>query len=223
MLEIFPKSNLFNNRRLTQFIKHFAKDDNWHKLDSKNGGLGYGLVHYSLIRILKPNRVLCIGSRWGFIPAICAMACKDNRKGKVHFIDAGYDMDNPQASKAHWGGMGFWKKCDSSKHFGKFGLEKYVTLYVMTSSEYIKKHQKSLYGYVHVDGDHSYKGVKSDFNMFWPKIESGGFLAIHDIGSPDKDGNIYGTRKFWKELKKNSKYSCLEFNEDPGIGIIQKY
>jgi len=30
-----------------------------------------------LLLLQKPERVLCIGSEQGFIPAICALACKE--------------------------------------------------------------------------------------------------------------------------------------------------
>jgi len=92
----------------------------------------------------------------------------------------------------------------------------------MTSKEYSSKNRNKKYAYVHIDGDHSYEGVSLDFELYWPKVEKGGFLAIHDIFSPDKDGNFYGTRKFWEEIKKAGNYKLIEIKEDPGVGIIQK-
>ena len=209
------------NSRNSQLIKYFAREDNWHKVDLKTGNLGYGWIHYGLIRLLRPENVLCIGSKWGFIPAVCAMACKDNKFGVVDFIDAGFDINDYSGPGEHWGGVGWWKKCDPKKYFGKFGLDKYINLYVMTTKEYTKKNKKKFYGYIHIDGDHSYDGVKFDFQTFWPKLEKGGYLAIHDIGSPDLDGNKYGTRRFWKEISKKYRV-CFERLEDPGVGIIQK-
>jgi len=91
----------------------------------------------------------------------------------------------------------------------------------MKSENFFQKFKDRTFDYVHIDGDHSYQGVKLDFKMFWPKVTSGGFLAIHDIGSPDKDGNVYGTRRFWTELKKERK-AFWEIMENPGLGVIQK-
>jgi len=213
---------LINSNETKRFIKYFTKGDNWHHTDFKNGGLGYGWVHYSLIRLLNPKNVLCVGSKWGFIPAICALACCDNGKGVVDFVDAAYDIKDYEGPGEHWGGVGFWKKCDPEKYFGKFGLQKNISLLVMKSKEYADKNKSKKYGYVHIDGDHSYEGVKLDFELFWPRVEKGGFLAIHDIGSPDKDGNVYGTRKFWEEIKRLGKYKLIEIRENPGVGIIQK-
>ncbi|MFA5025595.1 MAG: class I SAM-dependent methyltransferase [Candidatus Shapirobacteria bacterium] len=215
--------NLIKNPEIEKFIKYFAKEDKWHHQDKKRGGLGYGWIHYSLIRLLNPKNVLCVGSKWGFIPAVCALACRDNGKGMVDFVDAGYDIkDYGGVAGEHWGGEGFWKKCNAKKYFGKFGLEKNISLQVMKSKEYADKNKNKKYGYVHIDGDHSYLGVKLDFDLFWPRVETGGFLAIHDVFSPDRDGNVYGTRKFWEEIIKSGKYKLIEIKEDPGVGIIQK-
>ena len=45
----------------------------------------------------------------------------------------------------------------------------------MKSEEYKKKYILRKYGYVYIDGDHSYRGVKLDFEMFWPQLIRGGF------------------------------------------------
>jgi len=215
-------NSLFSKKAGKKLINLFAREDNWHNLDRDKGDIGYGWLHYSLIRIIKPKRVLCVGSRWGFIPAICALACKDNGVGVVDFVDAGFDMNAQDGSGKSWGGVGWWKKCDPKKYFGKFGLAEYIKLYVMKSGEFNKKDREAKYGYVYIDGDHSYGGVKLDFGMFWPQVKKGGFLAIHDIKSPDSDGNVYGTRKFWKEIKQNPAYHSFGFEENRGLGIIQK-
>lgn len=224
MFEKFWSSKeLISKSRIREFIEIYARDDNWHHMEVGNGGLGYGWVHYSLIRLFKPKKVLCVGSKYGFIPAVCALACKDTKMGIVDFVDAGFDMnDYGKVAGEHWGGTGFWKKCNPKKYFGQFDLQNNIKLHVMLTKEFFKGNKRNKYGYIHIDGDHSYKGVRADFEMFWPMVEKGGFLAIHDIGSPDKDGNIYGTRKFWKELKDKGKYKLIEINEDPGVGIIQK-
>jgi hypothetical protein len=149
------------------------------------------------------------------------MGCRDNNFGRVDFVDAGFDMSDFGGPGEHWGGVGFWKKCNPQKYFGYFGLEKHIALAVMKSKEYGELNKEKKYGYVYIDGDHSYKGVKGDFEMFWPRVVEGGFLAIHDIGSPDKDGNVYGTRKFWREVARKYKV-VMQFAEDPGLGVVQK-
>lgn len=218
----FNKNSIFDKNGVSHLVKIYARKHVWHNQDKKTGNLGYGWIHYALIRNFRPKKILCVGSEYGFIPAVCAVGCRDNKFGKVDFVDAAMDMnDVNKVAGNHWGGVGFWKKCNPTKYFGKFGLQNYLDLYVMTTKDFAKEYPKKKYDYIHVDGDHSYNGVRLDFELFWPKLNKGGFMAIHDIASPDKDGNVYGTRDFWTELKKKCKVT-FEFNKDPGVGIIQK-
>jgi len=86
--------------------------------------------------------------------------------------------------------------------------------------------------FLFIDGDHSYTGVKSDFEMFAPLVRAGGVVAFHDIvpdwrasrGEPTvRDSG--GVPKFWSELRNRYFPNCREFIDDPrqdgcGIGII---
>jgi predicted O-methyltransferase YrrM len=51
-----------------------------------------------------------------------------------------------------------------------------------------------------IDGDHSYEGVRSDFEDYSPLVRAGGLIAFHDIveGPPEAVG---GVPRFWKELR----------------------
>ena len=76
--------------------------------------------------------------------------------------------------------------------------------------------------YLFIDGDHSYEGVKSDFEMYAPLVRKGGVIAFHDIveGLPDMVG---GVPQFWREIK--SRYRHDEMIKDPkqggwGIGVL---
>ncbi|OIP73833.1 MAG: hypothetical protein COU63_05020 [Candidatus Pacebacteria bacterium CG10_big_fil_rev_8_21_14_0_10_36_11] len=218
--QIFQSKSLVNRRSIKNFINHFSKGDNWHELDIDKANLGYGWIHYSLIRLLKPKRVLCVGSRYGFIPAICALACKDNQQGIVDFVDAGYSQNSVADKKRHWGGVGFWRENNVKKHFAKYGLDSYIRMNVMTSQDFKKKFPKREWGYIYLDGDHSYKGIKEDFNNFWPSLLTGGFISFHDTQTNLENDLDYGVDKFWQELKK--KYPAFEFPGSNGLGVVQK-
>ena len=87
--------------------------------------------------------------------------------------------------------------------------------------------------FLFIDGDHSYTGVKTDFEMFAPLVRAGGVVALHDIvpdwrasrGEPTvRDSG--GVPQFWSELRQRYSPNCREFIDDPeqdgcGIGIIQ--
>ena len=74
-----------------------------------------------------------------------------------------------------------------------------------------------------IDGDHSYEGVKRDFELYSPLVRKGGIVIFHDITIHiNKECDV---SKFWSEVKK--KYKNKEFVEDKnqgwaGIGLIIK-
>lgn len=84
--------------------------------------------------------------------------------------------------------------------------------------------------FLFIDGDHSYKGVKADFELYAPLVRKGGIIALHDIVSDHRTrygrdtgcyaGEVY---RFWDELK--ARYRCEELVDDPdqdgfGIGVV---
>jgi predicted O-methyltransferase YrrM len=84
--------------------------------------------------------------------------------------------------------------------------------------------------FLFIDGDHSYEGVRSDYENFSPLVRPGGMIALHDIATPETTRNPYkkGTRcgviKFWAELKTGSGIEFIDPAARPpyGIGVITK-
>jgi hypothetical protein len=73
-----------------------------------------------------------------------------------------------------------------------------------------------------IDGDHTYAGVKQDFEMYSPFVREGGIVAFHDlVKHPVETG--CEVESFWKEVRLSHRYE--EFIEDPqqgwgGIGVL---
>ena len=75
-----------------------------------------------------------------------------------------------------------------------------------------------------IDGDHTYEGVKKDFELYGPLVRAGGIIAFHDVAIHQQESQCV-VNKFWDELKE--KYEYREFIESPeqgwaGIGLIIK-
>ena len=211
------EGKLSSDVAIRQLMEYFKVDEYGHQADTKKADLGYGWIHYCLIRAVKPRRVLCIGSRYGFIPAVSAQACKDQNKGYVDFVDPGYGFGD----RDHWTGAGYWRTKEGKECFRKCGLENRIALHLMTSKEFAKKFSKYKYDFIYIDGDHSYKGVKLDYKLFWPRLNSNGFMAFHDICVKEsKPEGAYGVHKLWEEIKE--KHSFLIPFEGSGLGVIQK-
>lgn len=67
---------------------------------------------------------------------------------------------------------------------------------------------KSLLGedkidFLYIDGDHTYDGIKKDFEIYVNFMSKDGLVGFHDINT-FKTG--YGVNQYWNELKQNYKF-----------------
>jgi predicted O-methyltransferase YrrM len=77
-----------------------------------------------------------------------------------------------------------------------------------------------------IDGDHSYEGVRADFDFYRPLVREGGLIAFHDI-VPGPEHAVGGVPRFWGEIKP----SHGDINEivesweqgGYGIGVVRNY
>jgi cephalosporin hydroxylase len=70
--------------------------------------------------------------------------------------------------------------------------------------------------FLFIDGDHSYEGVRQDFEMYAPLVGDGGLIAIHDIAITDKP--LIQVYRFWDEVKQG--YIHKEFIHQTGKGAM---
>jgi cephalosporin hydroxylase len=76
--------------------------------------------------------------------------------------------------------------------------------------------------FLFIDGDHTYDGVKTDFEMYSKLVGKGGIIAFHDI-CPHPPQTGCEVNLFWREIK--GKYRHIEIVRDrrqswAGIGVI---
>jgi cephalosporin hydroxylase len=72
-----------------------------------------------------------------------------------------------------------------------------------------------------IDGDHSYEGVKQDWEMYSPLVGQGGLIIFHDIVEHTKIPECQVDR-LWNELKPEHKHEefCASDRGWAGIGVI---
>jgi predicted O-methyltransferase YrrM len=76
---------------------------------------------------------------------------------------------------------------------------------------------------LYIDGDHSYQGVKSDFEMYSSLVRPGGLIVFHDVALHEVRHDCH-VSELWDELK--GLYPATELIQDSnqgwaGIGILQ--
>jgi cephalosporin hydroxylase len=77
-----------------------------------------------------------------------------------------------------------------------------------------------------IDGDHTYEGVRQDFEMYAPLVGDGSPIAFHDI-LPHTEDSLSEVDRFWNQIR--SGYRHVEFIDVPpgsqgaqygGIGVL---
>ncbi len=224
---VFPLYNKISSYLYTRLVYHYGADYRWddqksQNLDKNKQNLGYGLIHYAMIRNQRPKRILCIGSMYGFIPFMLAKACDDNEYGEVDFVDAGYDMADEVDKDRHNFGLGFWKKVDVEEHFNYLLDSSRINFHLIKSQDFAKQ-TKYKYDYIYVDGGHWYEQAKLDFDLFWPKLREEGFIVYHDIHHQVVSKGIpFEYWRLWDELSEKYDFKFELSNHYSGLGFIQK-
>jgi cephalosporin hydroxylase len=72
-----------------------------------------------------------------------------------------------------------------------------------------------------IDGDHTYEGVRQDFEMYAPLVGDGSPIAFHDI-LPHPEDSLCEVDRFWSEIR--SGYRHIELIDEGaqygGIGVL---
>lgn len=83
-----------------------------------------------------------------------------------------------------------------------------------------------------IDGDHTYDGVRQDYEMYSPLVRRGGLIAFHDIapilpGQANVDG--IAVKQFWDEIKNKRAVEIIDTEDHLrshiagfGIGVLRK-
>jgi predicted O-methyltransferase YrrM len=127
----------------------------------------------------------------------------------------------------HGGGYPYWK----SFVYRRFPLAK-QHLHLLRGDSHKPEMQARLKSalpgdgkvdFLFIDGDHTYEGVKSDFEMYSGLVRPGGLVVFHDICKHPAAMDC-GVDRFWEEVK--NKRSTREFVHDVnqgtcGIGVVE--
>lgn len=71
-----------------------------------------------------------------------------------------------------------------------------------------------------IDGDHTYDGVKADYEMYAPLVRGGGIVALHDICPHPAHPDVQVDR-FWAELVGDKEWIVTDPATWGGIGLVR--
>ena len=176
------KKTILNHEYIKNSItKNNGKDDVKYRWShgATDNHMGDGMLVYSMMYFFKPTISVCLGSGGGFIPRIMWSCISDLEKegfntdeSRVILVDAVNGIN----------GHPDWTDEDSfyRKHF--------LSEWLHTTTEdayyefFIKRDMKI--DLLWIDADHTFEGVKKDFDLYSNIINKGGIITIHDT---DKD------------------------------------
>jgi len=197
-----------------------------HNEKTRELNIGFGFMYYGIVRALRPDHVLVIGSGYGFSVVCLALGLKDNGRGRLSFVDPAYSLlkNGPLMTV---GGRGVWTDESHVKaHFGHFGVENLVTHYKMRSDEFFPSFQDLKLPPINlafIDGSHAYKDVKYDFIKVLEQSHKNTYIFLHDT-------NIYlrelvkhaGVKKWLKFVKREeASFEVIDFPFSSGVALVR--
>ena len=138
-------------------------------LSSKEGELLYTLAK----NCTGKGCIVEIGSYKGKSTAYLGMGSKEGKKIKVYAIDPHDARTIPKQEDTF---------SAFQRNIKKAGVANLIVPLVMTSKEAVEKIKEPI-ELIFIDGDHSYEGVKLDFDLYFPKVIDGGIIAFHDTNN----------------------------------------
>jgi hypothetical protein len=167
--------------------------------------MGDGLLVYSIIQHMRAKVCVCIGSGGGFIPRIMTQARMDLWEQKI------FEGNNDK----NWGDIGATYVVDACNGIGgKSDIENESSLFRSAfHPRFIKEtSEKAYYDFfvkqdikidvLFIDGDHSYEGVKLDFDLYSNILSDKGIIMIHDTDETYENELIVSedSKKHWDKF-----------------------
>ena len=120
-----------------------------------------------------------------------------------------------------------WKGDDQAGYYGpevladlrEYHDARYGTFSSLIQSEFDDARDRFADGSIdllHMDGFHTYDGVKHGFSAWLPKMSELGVIVLHDVAEQEQESGI---SKFWTELKEQYPIH-LEFYYAHGLGVV---
>jgi hypothetical protein len=223
--ELLVKNYITNNHKLDENGNMILEPVNYRWTHGATDlHLGDGLMIYSLIMFNRAKTCVCIGTGGGFIPRLMTQARKDLWEEKI------FEGNN----STEWGDIGTTIIVDAANGIGGFTdwteensflRQHFDPQVILETSErafydyFIRQDIKI--DYLHIDGDHSYEGVKKDFELYSTIMSENGIITIHDTDQSYHNSFLVtenakkdfvpfdGPAKFLKDLEKNSEWNFV--------------
>jgi len=170
--------------------------------------LGFGMLYYSFVYLLKAKVAVCLGSGGGFVPRIMRQAQRDldiEKSSRTILIDA----DKPELRYGR----------PDYLHDGSFLKELFPAVEIVikptgdAADIFLENGIKI--DYLHIDADHSFSGSLSDYEIYRPLMAENFIITLHDT-------NLDGVAKTVEHIRKQEDVEVIDFSYLwGGIAIVK--
>jgi predicted O-methyltransferase YrrM len=169
------------------------------------------------VQRLKPRTVVEIGTAQG--GTLCLLCRVADKRAAIISIDL--PGGSFGGGYADWQGVLYRAFSQTGQQMRLLRADSHSTATLANLREILGGREIDL---LFIDADHTYEGVKQDFELYSPLVASGGIIGFHDIAplAPSED---YGVHRFWDEVKHHYKSREIIARHDQrgfGIGLLQK-
>ena len=185
-------------------------------------GLGdSGWILHGLVRSMKPEVCVEIGSAHGYSTCLISLALHQNLKGHLWAVDPHqvnhWSDDNPDGTLE-----------SLRRNLWRVGVHHRVDIVQKNTADAIDDLPKTI-DFAFIDGDHSYEGVKQDWEIISPRMSPFGVVVFHDTLWDRKADDPYykkwrrdgmGVPGFIEELRCKG-YPVITLDGDWGLSLIQ--
>jgi len=191
--------NLYGSSAIRMFPDYLTDSFEWQ---------GHIPFVFWLISEMRPEQVVELGSYKGdSYLAICQAVKQFDLSCKCSAVDS-WEGDS------HVGAYGD-EVFNSLRTYHDARYASFSRLQRMLFEDAVDTYADASIDLLHIDGLHTYEAVKSDFEMWLPKMSDRGIILFHDVSVRERG---FGVWKLWDELKED--YPSFCFNHSNGLAVL---
>jgi hypothetical protein len=170
------KETLFNQKISKKFTEAIFAESH----GAFDAHLGAGGLYYALAVMVRAQVSVCIGSGGGYVPRLLWQAQQDLglSNAQTYLVDANI----PDLGFGHPMQKGGWLTPDNDLQEAAPDL----TILQMLSRDAAQLFAAAgiTIDYLHIDGDHSTRGVVADMSDYLPLLSTRAVISLHDVRAP---------------------------------------